>query len=189
MITYKNITDVEVLEQASENTKVLVNEGGELMQAPYSNFEDKIRDAEVLEEIPENAMALVNDGGKLKQVACGAFGGGVATAIFKQDGYDNALAGIATAIGVPELTYTCINMTFDEAVQIIMSGKPLAVISMEYYEGRGVSFINYNDVGYAPSFYTTPTIACNICMSDNLTIYWTPDGISNREPPSDNIVG
>lgn len=76
MITYKNITDVEVLEQASENTKVLVNEGGELMQAPYSNFEDKMKDAEVLEEIPENAMALVNDGGELKQVACSGFGGG-----------------------------------------------------------------------------------------------------------------
>jgi hypothetical protein len=66
MITYKNITEVEVLEQASGNTKVLVNEGGELMQAPYSNFEDKMKDAEVLEEISENAMALVNDGGKLK---------------------------------------------------------------------------------------------------------------------------
>jgi hypothetical protein len=70
MITYKNITEVEVLEQASENTKVLVNEGGELMQAPYSNFEDKMSNAEMLEEIPENAKVLVNDGGKLKQVAC-----------------------------------------------------------------------------------------------------------------------
>ena len=75
MITYKNITDVEVLEQASENTKVLVNEGGELMQAPYSNFEDKMKDAEVLEEIPESAKVLVNDGGKLKQVACEKMGG------------------------------------------------------------------------------------------------------------------
>jgi hypothetical protein len=73
MISYKNITDVEVLEQASENTKVLVNEGGELMQAPYSNFEDKIRDAEVLEEVPENAKVLVNDNGKLKQAACSGF--------------------------------------------------------------------------------------------------------------------
>lgn len=183
MITYKNITDVEVLEQASENTKVLVNEGGELMQAPYSNFEDKMSNAEVLEKIPENAMALVNDGGKLKQVACGAFGGGAATAIFKQDGYDNVLVGIATASEAPTFTFTCTNMTFDEAVQIIMSGEPLAVIGMSYYEGQGsLSFINFNHVEYIMFYYATPTIMCKVVGDDSCTIYWTADGISNKVP-------
>ena len=68
MITYKDITEVNVLQQASENTKVLVNEGGELMQAPYSNFEDKINSAEVVEGIPVGATALINDSNKLKQI-------------------------------------------------------------------------------------------------------------------------
>ena len=68
MITYRNITEVDVLQQASENTKVLVNEGGELMQAPYSNFEDKMNNAEVVEGIPVGATALINDSNKLKQV-------------------------------------------------------------------------------------------------------------------------
>lgn len=184
MITYKNITDVEVLEQASENTKVLVNEGGELMQAPYSNFEDKMNNAEVLEEIPENAKVLVNDNGKLKQAACGAFGGSVATAIIKQDGYDNALVGIATANAAPTFTFTCTNMTFDEAVQIIMSGEPLAVIGMSYYEGWGsLFFINFNHVEYIAFYYTIPTIMCEVVGDDSYTMYWTPNGISNREPP------
>lgn len=68
MITYKDITEVDVLQQASENTKVLVNEGGELMQAPYSNFEDKMNNAEVVEGIPVGATALINDSNKLKQI-------------------------------------------------------------------------------------------------------------------------
>lgn len=111
MITYKNITDVEVLEQASENTKVLVNEGGELMQAPYSNFEDKMKDAEVLEEIPESAKVLVNDGGELKQVVCKEMGGRFDIRI------DNGTIGLET-----------VNRTYDEIMAAYNSGAVLNVI-------------------------------------------------------------
>ena len=123
MITYKNITDVEVLEQASENTKVLVNEGGELMQAPYSNFEDKMKDAEVLEEIPENAMALVNDGGKLKQVSCGAFTS-AALILDENDG-----------------NYSCENMTYEEAREILEAKKPLIIMVRSLF---GENCYNFN---------------------------------------------
>ena len=38
MITYKNITDVEVLENVPENAMALVNDGGELKQVACSRF-------------------------------------------------------------------------------------------------------------------------------------------------------
>lgn len=38
MITYKNITDVEVLENVPENAMALVNDGGELKQVACSGF-------------------------------------------------------------------------------------------------------------------------------------------------------
>lgn len=192
MITYKNITDVEVLEQASENTKVLVNEGGELMQAPYSNFEDKMSNAEVLEEIPENAKVLVNDDGKLKQVACekmGGSAGGVATAIVKGMHYMNYFTGIASVIAPSQDKYTCENMTFEEARNIILSGEPLDVIMMgldswqEYYIVHPhicVTYINES----VPCIELWAEHIYNASIEDytDMRTYWTADGFLFDDP-------
>lgn len=191
MITYKNITDVEVLEQASENTKVLVNEGGELMQAPYSNFEDKMSNAEVLEEIPENAKVLVNDNGKLKQVACREIGGsaGVATAIVKGFYYMNRLTGVASVEEVTQDEYTCENMTFEEARNIILSGEPLDVIMMgkdgwhEYYIVHPhirVTYINES----VPCIELWAEHIYNASIEDytDMRTYWTADGFLIDDP-------
>lgn len=193
MITYKNITDVEVLEQASENTKVLVNEGGELMQAPYSNFEDKMKDAEVLEEIPEGATALVNDGGKLKQVACGAFGVGVATAIVKGRYYMNHLTGIVPIEQESQDEYFCENMTFEEAKNIILSGEPLDVIMMGI-DAWGECYIVHPHICASSINYNTPCIELwaehiyNASIEDytDMRTYWTANGFLIENP---NMVG
>lgn len=191
MITYKNITDVEVLEQASGNTKVLVNEGGELMQAPYSNFEDKMKDAEVLEEIPESAKVLVNDGGKLKQVACEKMGGsaGVATAIVKGMHYMNYLTGVASVQAPSQDEYTCENMTFEEARNIILSGEPLDVIMMgldrqqEYYIVHPHICVTYIN-GNVPCIMLWAEHIYNASIEDytDMRTYWTADGFRFRNP-------
>ena len=195
MITYKNITDVEVLEQASGNTKVLVNEGGELMQAPYSNFEDKMKDAEVLEEIPENAMALVNDGGELKQVACEKMGGnagGVATAIVKGVYYMSIVSGIAPIEQASEDEYTCENMTFEEAKNIILSGEPLNVIMMGI-DGWGEPYMVHPHIRVGSLNWGTPCIELwaehiyNASIEDytDMRTYWTANGFSSSDPNTD----
>ena len=77
-----------------------------------------ITDVEVLENVPENAMALVNDGGELKQVACSGFGGNPAIAVINsQDG-----------------NFSCENMTYEEAVEAITTGKPFIVVIRERME-------------------------------------------------------
>ena len=99
----------------------------------------KITDVEVMSEVSENSMALVNDNGVLKQVSCAAgFGGGdFKTAIIKDvANYDNALAGVASVAAAALVpTYECINMTFEEAWQIMASGQPLIFINMHVYNG------------------------------------------------------
>ena len=140
-----------------------------------------ITDVEVLNEMPEGATALVNDDGELKQVACEKMGspiigGGVATAFFKQDGYDNVLAGVAVAHAAPERTYTCINMTFDEACQVVMSGQPIEVIFMTTRDGGLFFQPAYNVVyGATPRLIYAET-------DTGISVYWTSDGISAEEP-------
>ena len=140
-----------------------------------------ITDVEVLNEMPEGATALVNDDGDLKQVACEKMGspiigGGVATAFFKQDGYDNVLAGVASADEAPEGTYTCINMTFDEACQVVMSGQPIEVIFMTTIDG-GLFF--------QPAYNVAYDGAHRLIYAETDTgrhAYWTSDGISTKGP-------
>lgn len=189
------------------------------MQAPYSNFEDKMNNAEVVEGIPvgatalindsnklkkiplavldynnltnvdvmeqisENSMALVNDGGVIKQVSCGAgfgSGSGVKTAIIKKDGYDNALGGVAVTSQIPP-TFTCSNMTFDEAVSVIMSGEPLNAIMLTF-SGTQFTGVNALKTHYALNS-STPCIMFEFMADGNTeSIYWTANGISFTDP-------
>lgn len=70
------------------------------------------------------------------KVGGGSSGGGIPTAIIKQDGYDNALMGVAVAGGesVDVPTFTCTNMTYDEAKNIILSGQPLSAVVMTLFK-------------------------------------------------------
>jgi hypothetical protein len=169
MITYKNITDVEVLEQASENTKVLVNEGGELMQAPYSNFEDKMSNAEVLEEIPENAMALVNDGGELKQVACKEMGGnssnGWVTIVYK----DGVFTSDTT---LEEMFEMCATYKF----------KGISLIRYNLHSDNKIDVLFCTEINCYEDYYFISFRAAGggTAMVD---IYWRQSGIEEHNTP------
>lgn len=78
----------------------------------------------------------------------GGSGGGIKTAIMKLDGYDNNLAGVAAALDVTEYSYTCLNMSYEEAMQIMSSGEPLSIFIM--------GFDNFG----AKNYYST-----NVCLS------------------------
>lgn len=110
-------------------------------------------------------------------------GGGIPTAIIKQDGYDNALMGVAVAgASAPTSTYTCTNMTYEEAKNIILSGQPLNVVAMMFQQ-------NGSYTGFATGYYLSvvfsiledgsEAIVANSYTGEN--IIWTSDGITVEE--------
>lgn len=149
----------------------------------------KFSDVEALTEVPDGANALVEVNGAIKRVpGSGLGGGGVKTAIIKSSGYDNAIAGVSTFVAsnpsVPKVTYSCINMTFEEAHQTILDGEPLGVILMDVTEVpmnlSGVSALA-DALSGVPCIMLLATV-----MNNNLELYWTADGISTAEPSSGN---
>lgn len=136
----------------------------------------KLSEVEALNEVPDGANALVEVGGEIKRVPGNGLGGagGIATAIIKSSDYDSAVAGVSTYIasGAPTVTYSCINMTYEEARQILTSGQPLAVMMM-YVRGA------YPYVGYA---YDVIMRESDIKIEGWDTIYWTPDEITDTDP-------
>lgn len=127
------------------------------------------------------AVKAVDENGKPTEweaVDGGGSCGGIKTAIIKQDGYDNALAGIATAAtGGEEVNYTCENMTFEEAKQILLSGESLVAI-----------FKTCNDSGIWCKLSTNTGInryTGFIILWDpiaDVDVYWWENGISTGYP-------
>lgn len=145
----------------------------------------KFSDVEALTEVPDGANALVEVNGAIKRVpGSGLGGGGVKTAIIKSSDYDNAIAGVSTfmAPSVPEVTYSCINMTFEEAHQTILDGAPLSVVLMCVTEGP---FILSGASILADSRFGVPCIVLMSAMDGpTIDLFWTADGISTAAPSS-----
>ena len=139
----------------------------------------KLSQVEALAEVPENANALVEVDGAIKRVPGSGLGGdkGIKTAIIKSSDYDNALAGLSTA--QTEVTYTCLNMTFEEAYQLVMSGEPLQAVIMMVFEGFGTipALVAYGNVN---GVYCL--LVGSIVQGMGLSLYWTADGLSTEVP-------
>lgn len=135
----------------------------------------KIAEVEALDKVPDGANALIEVNGEVKRVPGSGLGGSIATAIIKSSDYDSAVAGVSTyqASGAPAVTYSCINMTYEEARQIMTSGQPLAVMMM--YNSGGL--INRYVVGVA---FTSSFIM--VVENNDHCLYWTSDGITTAPP-------
>ena len=94
----------------------------------------KLSEVTTLEEAAETAHVLIEENGEIYRVpktAVGGAGGGIKTAIIRDSGYLNAIAGVSTmASDTPAVTYECINMTFEEAYETMTKGEPLNVVGM-----------------------------------------------------------
>ena len=98
----------------------------------------KLSEVTVLEEVTDNASVLVEQNGEIYRAPKTQVGGagGVKTAIIRDSGYLNAIAGLSTMIsGAPKYTYKCINMTFEEAYETMLNGEPLMVVGMITTDG------------------------------------------------------
>ena len=136
----------------------------------------------IMEEVTDNTYALVEENGTLKRVSGSSLGGsGIKTAIIKSSTYDNVMPCLTTMASEPP-TYSCINMTFEEAHQTIANGEPLQAIIMDGTpEGHicmpcGVGYLGDAVIG-------VPTLAI---ISRNSTLFWTADGISTTASGTDS---
>lgn len=99
----------------------------------------KLSEVEALDSVPENANALVEVDGAVKRVPGSGLGGsgGIPTAIIKSSNYDETASGISTAAGLA-VTYSCTNMTYDDAVAILAAGEPLNALLLCVTEGTTI---------------------------------------------------
>lgn len=145
----------------------------------------KLSEVEALTEVPEGANALIEVNGDIKRVPGSGLGGatGIKTAIIKDSNYDNAVAGMlnpatpSEAVGLPT-TYECLNMTFEEAYETMANGEPLQAVLM--LAGDGVM----NIYAFVAFLGVATGTSCIVIAQEafNVTLFWTPDGISTDPP-------
>lgn len=143
-----------------------------------------------IEEVTENASVLVEENGEIYRVPKTAVGGDgtIKTAIIRDSGYLNAIAGVQTMTAAPEYTYECLNMTFEEAYEIMANGEPLSVFGMLTGEG---GMTTYGIAAFAgDAIFGVPCIVISFSMvlsADYIAstqLYWTADGLSTEAPSS-----
>ena len=118
----------------------------------------KIGATNMLETAPDNANVVCEVNGEVNRVpATKIGGGGIKVAIIKQTG----------------ATYSCDNMTYEEAVECLTNGVPFLIFifdDTQYMIARGVSYNGTSKI----DFYAT-----NFSNS-NRTYSWTSAGISTE---------
>lgn len=133
---FKNLADVELLNAMPEEANVLVEVNGTTKRAPLPEIPEvdvtaELVGSEALEEVPEGATVLAEVNGEIKRVPGSGLGGaGIKTAIIKDSYYDNTLAGVQAAVSAEEVTYECINMTFEEAYETLANREPMSAMFM-----------------------------------------------------------
>lgn len=91
-------------------------------------------------------------------------------AYFKSQGFDEALTGVAVA-EAQVVSYSCVNMTYEQAIAHLMSGKPLIGV-MQWFD-NGVYTILCPYIVYDGGKIVIAG------MGDNY-FYWTVDGIEQQ---------
>ena len=144
----------------------------------------KLADVEALTEVPEAATVIAEVDGEIKRIPGSGLGGSdIKTAIIKDSGYDNTLAGLQTAVAsAPSYTYSCLNMTFEEAYETMAMGEPLDIFFMLTSEGA----LNIHGfVMFAGTMMGVPCLLIGEQFMDT-QLYWTADGLSTEAPSSAN---
>lgn len=145
----------------------------------------KLSEVQALTEVPEGAKVLAEANGQIVRVPGSGLGGntGIKTAIIKDSLYDHAVAGVQSYTQVkpePAVTYSCINMTFEEAYETLTRGEPMKAHLML---GDGGYAMNREAAIFfvGTAINNTPCIAFGMSAPD---LYWTADGLSTTKPGS-----
>lgn len=148
----------------------------------------KLSEVTVLEEVTDTASVLVEQDGEIYRAPKTQVGGagGIKTAIIRDSGYLNAIAGVSTMVAAaPEYTYECINMTFEEAYETMLNGEPLMVVGMITTEGGTCLYGEPTFAGTAMGVQCIMLLFYSHIMETMTVLYWTADGLSTSEPSGD----
>lgn len=142
----------------------------------------KLSEVTVLEKVSDTASVLVEQNGEIYRAPKTQVGGagGIKTAIIRDSGYLNAIAGVSTMASA--FTYECLNMTFEEAYETMANGEPLMVVGMLAGDGganiQGMTEFLGTMMGGVPCIILTFRVGSRTIA----TLYWTADGLSTSEP-------
>lgn len=142
----------------------------------------------IMEEVTENTYALVEENGTLKRVSGSNLGGsgGIKTAVIKSSDYDDAITGVQVASAVASPTYECVNMTFEEAYETIVTGEPFMAVVQTVVETLPTTvpaiYMPATPIFDVPSIIVQPYAIANGAISDFDKLYWTADGVSIETP-------
>ena len=143
----------------------------------------RLSQVEALTEVPEGAKVLAEANGQIVRVPGSGLGGsgGIKTAIIKSSDYDQKLTGVQTfATAGPVITYSCINMTFEEAYDALANGEPMTAHLMLSNDKGAINMTGF--VVFAGTKINNAP--CIVIISDYATptLFWTSDGFSTTEP-------
>ena len=179
---FKSLGEVELLNTMPEAANVFVEVDGGIRRAPKEDGVNKLVQVEALEEVPEGATVLAEVGGEIKRVPSDGLGGGKAL-IIKSSDFDNAMAGVATAMEASDpITYSA-NMTFDEMMEAFAACELIGgfiFINAENSPARVPMIV----IVYNVSAYVVPCVVLQaLGVSGQITLYWTADGSISTEAP------
>lgn len=153
------------------------------MSDMVSNGYLKDKNGKVMEIVDKAARDGVNrlteEIAEIKENGAGGGGSAAHVVIMKQAGYDDFISGIAPALEIPEIDYEPSNMTFNEAINIILSGGVLDIRCLVYDAETGVI------TSGVVSYYKIHMGEFGMFIwfrADSQNCYWTESGVSTTDP-------
>ena len=116
----------------------------------------KIGATSILENAPDNANVVCEVAGEVNRIPATKIGGGIKVAIVKQTGS----------------TYSCDNMTYQEAVEYLTNGVPFLIYIFYGMRYKIVTTAEYSSSNYRIDFADIDD------MGKTIIFYWTSTGIS-----------
>lgn len=146
----------------------------------------KLSEVAVLEEVTDNATVLVEENGEIYRAPKTSVGGdgtgGIKTAIIRSSDYPYALES-AKSPKMAGPSYKCINMTFEEAYEIMSNGEPLMVAGMLV---DNYPICSYGEVIFWGERNGQPSICFmfNIVANGNnvIRLVWNATGLEKNLP-------
>ena len=142
----------------------------------------RLSEVEALTEVPEGAKVLAEVGGVIRRVPGSGLGGGIKMAIIKSSNYDQMIQYMKGELPSPpsgDVTYECINMTFEEAYDALANGEPMDAHLMASIDGA-------TNLPCVVIFAGTElnNIPCIGIKEPNtqLGLFWTSAGFSTTRP-------
>lgn len=142
----------------------------------------KLSEVDLTEEVSDTANVLIEEGGIIKRAPKTKVGGAgtdsvIKTAIITSSNYDSHISEVSTYVGAaPVTTYSCKNMTFEEAYEALTTGTPIDIKFLDYKNSSIMQDVVLISV---PANNSVIGISC---VEIGLSLYWTSSGISTTAP-------